>query len=229
MLIPYGHDDLRGRRWPWVTIALVALNLVIFLATKDRMQEETIHTVHYYEETILLVASHPDVHLSASQQKIVDRIRASNPGAFDEIKSESKQEARSIGVDSPDGLSEEEAQEEATKLGQEIDELDGHSIMGQYAYTPGEIQRHNPVHCEFSARWLAAFNRKYVVLVAGRNGAGRCLGPRDVLAFLRRRGRRCASCAGSSNAWRAGRCAWRIRGNRRIDGRFPHPLPDDED
>ena len=140
MLIPYGHDDLRGRRWPWVTIALVALNLVAFLATKDRMQQESVQAAHYRVETILIVASHPDVHLTAEQEKFVKIIRTQNPELMDEFKSNSHEAAGELGVAPPDSLEDEEAQAEVTRLGQKIDELDRTSIMGRFAYSPG-----NPV------------------------------------------------------------------------------------
>jgi hypothetical protein len=31
MLIPLGHENMQGRRWPVITITLIALNVVIFL------------------------------------------------------------------------------------------------------------------------------------------------------------------------------------------------------
>jgi len=33
MLIPLRHENMEGRRWPVVTFALIALNVVVFLGT----------------------------------------------------------------------------------------------------------------------------------------------------------------------------------------------------
>jgi len=37
MIIPIAHEDQRGRRWPYVTIAIIALNVVVFLFTHSKM------------------------------------------------------------------------------------------------------------------------------------------------------------------------------------------------
>jgi membrane associated rhomboid family serine protease len=168
MLVPYGHDDLRGRRWPWVTIALIVLNLVAFMATKDRMQEESVRAVHLHAETLLIVASHPDVHLTPAQQKIVDRIRTQAPDALDEIKTNSREAAHEMGVEAPDGLNDEEAQDEATRLGQKIDDLDRHSIMGQYAYTPGKSNFISLFTANFlHGGWLHLIGNMWFLWLAG--------------------------------------------------------------
>ena len=33
MIIPVGHENLRGRRWPWVTTSIILLCSAIFLLT----------------------------------------------------------------------------------------------------------------------------------------------------------------------------------------------------
>ena len=36
MLIPLRHENMQGRRWPVITIGIIALNVVIFLGTHGR-------------------------------------------------------------------------------------------------------------------------------------------------------------------------------------------------
>ena len=40
MIIPIGHENLRGRRWPWVTTGIIVLCSVIFLVTNSPMDEQ---------------------------------------------------------------------------------------------------------------------------------------------------------------------------------------------
>ena len=40
MLIPLRHENMQGRRWPVITIGLIALNTVIFLGTHWKMDEQ---------------------------------------------------------------------------------------------------------------------------------------------------------------------------------------------
>ena len=35
MLIPIRHENMEARRWPVITIALLVMNVVIFLATTE--------------------------------------------------------------------------------------------------------------------------------------------------------------------------------------------------
>src|SRR5579863_5761735 len=88
MLFPIGHEDLRGRRWPVVTIVIIALNVVIFLGTHWKMDEEASRLAEIKVNTLLVAAAHPDVQLTPSQQRIVDVVRSQNPALFDEIKNE---------------------------------------------------------------------------------------------------------------------------------------------
>ena len=37
MFIPLRHENMEGRRWPVISIALVLINLVAFLATRGQI------------------------------------------------------------------------------------------------------------------------------------------------------------------------------------------------
>ncbi len=40
MLIPLRHQNMQGRRWPVITIGLIALNVFVFLGTHSKMDEQ---------------------------------------------------------------------------------------------------------------------------------------------------------------------------------------------
>jgi hypothetical protein len=40
MLIPIRHENMSARRWPVVTFALIAINLAVFLATFQTLQDD---------------------------------------------------------------------------------------------------------------------------------------------------------------------------------------------
>ena len=40
MLIPLRHENMEGRRWPVVTFVLIALNILVFLCTHWKMEEQ---------------------------------------------------------------------------------------------------------------------------------------------------------------------------------------------
>jgi len=40
MLVPIKHENMAARRWPVVTLALIAINTVVFLFTFSAMNDE---------------------------------------------------------------------------------------------------------------------------------------------------------------------------------------------
>jgi hypothetical protein len=43
MLIPIKHENMTARRWPVVTLALIAINVLVFLFTMTAMDDEAPH------------------------------------------------------------------------------------------------------------------------------------------------------------------------------------------
>jgi hypothetical protein len=56
MLIPLRHENMQGRRWPVITIGLIALNAVIFLGTHWKMDEQAPELGEVRTHIILLAA-----------------------------------------------------------------------------------------------------------------------------------------------------------------------------
>ena len=167
MLLPIGHDDLRGRRWPWVTVVIIALNTVIFVVTHQRMEAEGEQMAEAKIATLILAATHPDVTLTPSQQQFVDAFKRQNP---DEFKNITKDPDFSVAeIERPDALlSEDAAQEQATALGQKLDQLEQTSIDEQYAFIP---HKHTAVSFITSmflhAGWLHLIGNMWFLWLAG--------------------------------------------------------------
>lgn len=79
MLFPLGHEHLEGRRWPWITIAIIALNFVIFGLTHGRMEDEAQRIAQTKFRILLLEASHPYVEKSPQVAAMIERFKASKP------------------------------------------------------------------------------------------------------------------------------------------------------
>lgn len=61
MFIPLRQENMRGHRWPYITFALIALNIVIFLLTHGPMDREKPQIVEVHAHLILLDAMHPEL------------------------------------------------------------------------------------------------------------------------------------------------------------------------
>src|SRR5437588_5411545 len=77
MIIPLNHENMHGRRWPYVTIGLIALNTIFFLATHGTIDRELHEIGEVQEHVLLLAATHSNTPMNAAEQKLVENFRRS--------------------------------------------------------------------------------------------------------------------------------------------------------
>ena len=80
MLIPLRHENMEGRRWPVVTFALIALNVVIFLGTHWKIEEQEPERREVRMHILVLAAKHPELKMSEEVEKFVD-VKLSAPSS----------------------------------------------------------------------------------------------------------------------------------------------------
>ncbi len=59
MIIPIGHEDQQVKRLPWVTIALVIVNVAVFILTSQVAQRQAVETRARAKETLRYFSEHP--------------------------------------------------------------------------------------------------------------------------------------------------------------------------
>ena len=60
MLIPIRHENMSARRWPVVTLALIVINTIAFLATHDKLTQQGPELGKVKAHILILAAAHPD-------------------------------------------------------------------------------------------------------------------------------------------------------------------------
>jgi membrane associated rhomboid family serine protease len=165
VLLPIGHEDLRGRRWPIVTIVIIALDVAVFLGTHWRMDEELGKIADLRVATLVIAASHPDVQLTPSQHRVVDTIRAQSPGLLEQI---AKEDPSSVFEVENRRASDEQAQKAATALGQELDKLEKESVVERFAYFPYKSNPISLITADFlHGGWLHLIGNMWFLWLAG--------------------------------------------------------------
>ncbi len=81
MLIPLRHENMEGRRWPVVTFALIALNVLIFLGTHWRIEAQEPERIEVRTHVLLLSAMHPELKMPEDVEKFVDNVKSKAPEA----------------------------------------------------------------------------------------------------------------------------------------------------
>jgi membrane associated rhomboid family serine protease len=90
MIIPLSHEDHRGRRYPVVTITIIALCVVAFLATFQALDKQEMELAIVKMHIFILAANYPDVQMTPEIQKMVDEFRESEPKLFERMASHNR-------------------------------------------------------------------------------------------------------------------------------------------
>ena len=135
MIIPLNHENMQGRRWPYVTIGIIALNAIAFLATNSTIERETKEMGKVREHILVLAAAHPKTPMNATEQKLVEGFRHSRAKTWDLLASPDHTPLDAWDVDMRT-WTEPRCEEEMTRLGAQLDQMQSESVLGRYAFYP---------------------------------------------------------------------------------------------
>jgi len=136
MLFPVKHENMTARRWPVVTLGLILLNFLIFLATHQTMEKQEDFLWSVKMHVLVLAAQHPDLAISPKAQQFVADFQAYDPTDWAEMQGSSFKpiddwDAQMRSVD--DG---EQLQAEMDSVATEYDKLTASSIAERFAFIP---------------------------------------------------------------------------------------------
>lgn len=168
MLIPIRHENMEARRWPVITIALIAINAAVFLATYTTMQDESPQLGEVKAHIILLAAAHPELKTSDEAQQLVESFQKDNPAEWEQVKSPSRHLID--GWDARMRMQEELAalQAEMDSLCSKYAELGTSSIVEQYAFIPARPRLITYLTSTFlHGGWLHLIGNMWFLWLAG--------------------------------------------------------------
>jgi membrane associated rhomboid family serine protease len=127
------------RRWPWITTAVIAANVLVFLATHKPLQREAIQHNEIESRTLVLASTHPQIPVTAPQQALIDAFRKAHPEDWNLMTSLSA---------SPANI--DEVREEVKALGQRLDAFQHDSLTARFGVYP----LHRSLLSSFTANFL---------------------------------------------------------------------------
>jgi len=140
-LYPTGHEDLRGRRWPVVTIAIIVLNVLAFALTYTSLTGESEQLGRVKLHILILAALHPEVEMTPEVQRFVEDFQRSSPKLWEQAKSlnrpvEDEWDASLRARDMNDvGF---DANAEMASLTEQYNQLKAVSTLDRYAFHPND-------------------------------------------------------------------------------------------
>jgi len=88
MLIPISHEEQRVSRLPWVTIALLAANVVIFLLTFNVVQQQAAETRQRIQELLRYTREHPYLQVPEELSRVLHATQAPSNLSADVVAEE---------------------------------------------------------------------------------------------------------------------------------------------
>jgi membrane associated rhomboid family serine protease len=168
MLIPLRHENNEGRRWPVISIALIALNFVVFLGTHWQIEAQNPKHSEVRAHILLLAAAHPELNMNSEAQELVTSFRKKNPSIWSRAASPNRELADAW--DAKMRLMEDPAQlqNEMDSLEQQYAELEHDSILSRYAFVPAHPQPAAYITANFlHGGWMHIIGNMWFLWLAG--------------------------------------------------------------
>jgi membrane associated rhomboid family serine protease len=168
MLIPLRHENMEGRRWPVISIALVILNFGIFLATRGQIDNENPQRTEVRAHILLLAASHPELTLPDKVQSLVTTFKTNNPGTWNEAQSQTRELADAWDARMRMMQDESALQHEMDSLAEQWATLERSGFLDQYAFVPAHPTGISYLTANFlHSGWLHLIGNMWCLWLAG--------------------------------------------------------------
>src|SRR5579859_4143277 len=168
MLIPIKHENMTARRWPVVTLSLIAINVLVFLCTMSLMDDQAPQLGETKIDIVILAATHPELKLQPESQRLADGFKQSNPEQWKEIQSPYREplnafDARIKMDDDPARL-----QAEMDSLNEQFVKLSSSSITQHYAFVPAAPSAISYLTANFlHGGWMHLIGNMWFLWLAG--------------------------------------------------------------
>jgi membrane associated rhomboid family serine protease len=168
MLIPLKHANMEARRWPLITIGLIACNTIVFLFTIKALDHEAPQIAQVKSHILLLAALHPELKMPAEAQRIVDGFKQSHPAEWKQVQSPYRDILNPYDAKIKMMEDTSKLQQEADSLNEQLGNLSRHSISEQYAFVPAHPKAISYLTANFlHGSWLHLIGNMWFLWLAG--------------------------------------------------------------
>jgi membrane associated rhomboid family serine protease len=168
MLIPLRHENMEGRRWPVISIAIIAVNVLAFLGTHWQIEAQGPKRSEVRAHILLLAATHPELSMNPEAQEFVTRFQKESPAVWRRVTSQNRDvvdtwDAKMRLIEDP-----AELQRQMDSLEQQFAELEHNSILQRYAFIPAHPEPISYVTANFlHGGWLHIIGNMWFLWLAG--------------------------------------------------------------
>ena len=163
MLIPIRHENMTARRWPVITLALIALNTAAFIATNSVMERQAVAASAAKRALVTYAAQHPELKISGPAEQFVDSVRNQAPDFWKELQEQPSEPDHGGLLDSVNPQ-----QIKMDKLARDYEQATRNSILDHYAFIPAHPSAISYLTANFlHGGWLHLIGNMWFLWLAG--------------------------------------------------------------
>jgi membrane associated rhomboid family serine protease len=171
MLIPLRHGQMSARRWPVVTFALIAINVVAFVATTGVIDRDSTKAEDLIVRLVILAAAHPEVQRSPLAEKFLTGFQHDNPEVWAEVSTHPATATQSLSQTDSElspGDDPAELQREMQSIDKGLKDLTATSFTWKYAFIAGDRNLIGYLTSNFlHGGWLHLIGNMWFLWLAG--------------------------------------------------------------
>lgn len=176
MLIPIRHENMSARRWPVVTLTLIAVNVLAFVLTNSAIQEQDAALAKAKVQLLMLAATHPQLNIPPDAQQLVTTFREHNPDAWKQLQHPSQELTDFAGTDAEPASqfstqvldSVDPLQAKMDDLASRYQQLASQAITENYAFVPAHPNPISYLTANFlHGGWLHLIGNMWFLWLAG--------------------------------------------------------------
>ena len=172
ILIPLKHENMWGRRWPVVTLSVIALNILAFLGTHWTIETQSANfspkRFEVAKHLLVLAATHPELTLDDYSRKFVEFISAQYPKDWKELASSTREPVDEWEENLRHSADSAALQSEMDSLSHQFEEAQQSSLVGHYAFVPAHPTAISYLTANFlHGGWLHLIGNMWFLWLAG--------------------------------------------------------------
>jgi len=168
MLIPIRHENMSARRWPVITFALIAINLIVFLATFQTLQDDIKQLGQLRVHIVLLAAKHPELTTSAEVQEVVRTVKDQYPKDWTELANPNRRAYDQWDRQMLQNEDEDALQGEMNSLSVQLQQAKQNSVAEKYAFIPAHPSAVSYITANFlHGGWMHLIGNMWFLWLAG--------------------------------------------------------------
>ena len=168
MFIPLRHENMEARRWPVVTLALIAINTVVFLFTTGIIENETPQLGEIKSHILILAAEHPELKIQPESQEVVDSFKQTHPEEWKQVQNPYRDVINAYDAKIKMIEDESRLQAEMDTLNSQLSALVKVSFTEKYAYVPAHPTAISYLSANFlHGGWMHLIGNMWFLWLAG--------------------------------------------------------------